>query len=166
VAGSAGGFGGAVFRGVGGSAEEETEVRRPDYAEHRSGNVSLLTRSCPLDSGAASLRSLIRPTGLSDSRGRTLMLKWSEQGETDMAETVQDLNQRLADQINCDGRDNPQSPYAGKFVGIANGQVVVVADDLDAVARQLRQQEPDQSKTFCIEAGIDYQQVQDIWMVK
>jgi dihydroxyacetone kinase-like predicted kinase len=82
-----------------------------------------------------------------------------------MAETVQDLNQRLADQINRDARDNPQSPYAGKFVGIANGQIVVVAEDLDAVARQLRQQEPDRSKTFCIEAGIDYQQVQDIWMV-
>ncbi|MDA1015449.1 MAG: hypothetical protein O3A00_13480 [Planctomycetota bacterium] len=82
-----------------------------------------------------------------------------------MADTVQDLNQRLGDQINHDARNNPLSPYTGKFVGIANGQIVVVADDLDDVARELRQQEPDQSKTFCIEAGIDYQLVQNIWVV-
>jgi hypothetical protein len=45
-----------------------------------------------------------------------------------------------------------------------NGKVVAIADELDDIARQLRQAEPDPSKTFCIEAGIDYQQTQDIWM--
>lgn len=79
-----------------------------------------------------------------------------------MADSVRQKNEQLADQINRDARDNPQSPYAGKFVGIANGQVVVVADDLDEIARHLRQAEPDPSNTFCIEAGIDYEQVQDI----
>ncbi len=43
--------------------------------------------------------------------------------------TVQERNRELADQINAEARSNPQSPYANKFVGIANGKVVVVADD-------------------------------------
>jgi hypothetical protein len=72
-------------------------------------------------------------------------------------------NQRLARQINREAQSDPNSPYAGKFVGIANGQVVVVADNLDDVATQLRSAEPDPSKTFCIEAGLDYDAVQDVW---
>lgn len=79
-----------------------------------------------------------------------------------MADSVRQSNERLADQNNREALQYPQSPYAGKFVGIANGQVVVVADDLNDVARKLRHAEPDSSKTFCIEAGIDYEQVQDI----
>ena len=53
--------------------------------------------------------------------------------------TVQDLNRQLARRINQEARSNPQSPYANKFIGIANGQVVVVADDLDEMAHRLRQ---------------------------
>ena len=57
--------------------------------------------------------------------------------------TVQDRNRELARQVNDEARRNPNSPYAGKFVGIANGQVVVVGDNLDEVIRGLRQVEPD-----------------------
>jgi hypothetical protein len=77
--------------------------------------------------------------------------------------TVQALNRELARRINEEARSNPQSPYANKFVGIANGQVVVVADDLDELARRLRQAEPDPSKTFCVEASRDYSVVEEIW---
>jgi len=77
--------------------------------------------------------------------------------------TVQERNRELARQINDEARANAQSPYAVKFVGIANGQVVVLADDLDEVVRQLRQIEPDPQKAFCVEAGLDYSVVQDIW---
>ncbi len=77
--------------------------------------------------------------------------------------TVQALNRELARQINAEARSNPQSPYANKFVGIANGQVVVVADDLDDLARRLRQTEPDPTKTFCVEASRDYDEVHEIW---
>jgi hypothetical protein len=66
-------------------------------------------------------------------------------------------------QINLEARRDPSSPYTGKFVGIANGRVVVVADNLDDVAAQLRSVEPDPSKTFCIEASLDYDAVQDVW---
>ena len=72
-------------------------------------------------------------------------------------------NRQLAREINREARNDPNSPYAGKFVGIAHGQVVVVADSLDEVAEQLRRVEADPAKTFCIEAGVDYDAVQEIW---
>lgn len=77
--------------------------------------------------------------------------------------TLQDVNRQLAQKINDEARSNPQSPYANKFVGIANGQVVVVADDPDELARGLRQAEPDPGKTFWIEASRDYDEVHQIW---
>ncbi len=77
--------------------------------------------------------------------------------------TVHDLNRELARRINAEARSNPQSPYAGKFVGIANGQVVVVTDDLDELARRLREVEPDPTKTFGVEASRDYDHVDEIW---
>lgn len=79
--------------------------------------------------------------------------------------TVQDLNRDLARKINEEARSNPQSPYAGKFVGIANGQLVVVAADLDTMIRQLRQIEPDPSRTYGLEASEDPDEVHEIWSV-
>jgi hypothetical protein len=76
---------------------------------------------------------------------------------------VQDRNRQLARQINEETRRSPQSPYTGKFVGIANGQVVVVADDLTDMVRRLRQIEPDPMKTICVEASLDYSEVNEIW---
>jgi hypothetical protein len=79
--------------------------------------------------------------------------------------TVQRTNEELAREINDEARTNRRSPYAGKFVGIANGQVVAVSDSLDDLARRLRQCEPDSAKTFCIEAGLDYHAPQEIWKI-
>jgi hypothetical protein len=72
-------------------------------------------------------------------------------------------NERLARQINREARQNPQSPYAGKLVGIAHGQVVVVADSWHEVAERLRQVEPDPTQCYCLEASADYDQVEEIW---
>lgn len=77
--------------------------------------------------------------------------------------SIRDANERLARQINDEARNDLNSPYAGKFVGIASGRIVVVGDSLDEVARRLRQAEPDPMKTFCVEAGVDYDAVQEIW---
>jgi len=77
--------------------------------------------------------------------------------------TTQQLNRDLAEKLNLEAKQNPQSPFAGKKVGIANGQVVVVADNWRDVAQQLRQAEPDPTKTFCVEIGADYSTVQEIW---
>ena len=75
---------------------------------------------------------------------------------------VEQLNRDLADKINKEARSNPSSPYAGKFVGIANGQVVIVTEDLDELGRRLEETEPDARKTFFIEASRDYDQVIEI----
>jgi hypothetical protein len=72
-------------------------------------------------------------------------------------------NEHLARQINQEARRNPQSPYAGKLVGIANGQVVVVADSWREVLERLRQVEPDPAKCYCVEASADYDRVEEIW---
>jgi hypothetical protein len=77
--------------------------------------------------------------------------------------TVQDLNRELARKINEEALGNPQSPYAHKFVGIANGQVVILADNFDEMLRRLRQIEPDPTKTFGVEASRDYSVVEEIW---
>ena len=78
---------------------------------------------------------------------------------------VQQLNRQLAQQVNEQARHDPQSAYAGKFVGLANGQVIIVADTLEEVAQRLRQVESDPQRTFCIEAGLDYEAVQHVWGV-
>jgi hypothetical protein len=77
--------------------------------------------------------------------------------------TVQELNRELADKINEEALRNPQSPYANKFVSIANGQVVVVADDLGELFRRLRQIEPNPSKCFGVEASRNYDEIVEIW---
>jgi hypothetical protein len=77
--------------------------------------------------------------------------------------TVRQLNEELAWKINEEARRDPQSPYASKFVGIANGKVVVVADSLDEVYRLLRQIEPDATRCFIIEASRDYSEIEYIW---
>src|SRR5436309_150459 len=60
-------------------------------------------------------------------------------GQNPMAYTgpILERNRELARQINEEALKNPHSPYANKFVGIANGQVVVIADDLDQMIRRL-----------------------------
>ena len=77
-------------------------------------------------------------------------------------ETVQQINRDLARRINEEARRDPGSPYANKFVGIANGQVVAVADNHDEMMRRLRQAEPDPTKCFGVEASRDYTKVEYI----
>ena len=78
--------------------------------------------------------------------------------------TILETNRELANKLYEEAQRNPQSLYAGKKVGIANGQVVVVADDWDEVDRGLDQAEPDPAKTFCIDMAQDYKTVQYIWV--
>jgi len=77
--------------------------------------------------------------------------------------SVLEINRELAEKINQEARRDPNSPYANKFVGIANGQVVVVADTLDEMSRRLRQIEPDPRKCFGVEASRDPDEVLEIW---
>ncbi|HVA47878.1 MAG TPA: hypothetical protein VNH11_16030 [Pirellulales bacterium] len=80
-----------------------------------------------------------------------------------ISKTVQELNRELADKLAEEGRIDPNSVYAGKFVGIANGQIAVVANDLNEMVSRLHQVEPDPSNTFGVEVGRDYDVVDEIW---
>jgi hypothetical protein len=79
------------------------------------------------------------------------------------ASEIQVRNQELARAINEEARRDPHSPYAGKWVGIANGQVAVVADTLGEMAKELRRIEPDPQKSFGVQASRDYTKVTYIW---
>ena len=70
----------------------------------------------------------------------------------------------LSRQINREARSNPHSPYAGKFVGILHGQVVVVADTLDEVAEVLERLEADPHRRYFVDASADYGSKHDIWL--
>lgn len=72
-------------------------------------------------------------------------------------------NRQLAQQLIAEAKANLHSPYVGKFVGLANGEIVAVADDWDDLARRLRQVEPNPRRTFGVEVGRDYSEVQQIW---
>jgi len=75
----------------------------------------------------------------------------------------QKQNEELARQINREARANPNSPYAGKWVGLLNGQVVVVADTLEEALTKLDEIEPDRFKGMVFDASADYDTPQEIW---
>jgi hypothetical protein len=56
--------------------------------------------------------------------------------------TVYELNREVARRILQEVQAYPSSSYAGKVVGIANGQVVLVGDDLATTHRRLLEIEP------------------------
>jgi hypothetical protein len=81
----------------------------------------------------------------------------------DLENPITAINARLARQINQEARQNPKSPYANKYVGIANGKVVVVADSWRDLAERLEQIEPDPAKCYAVDASADYDRVEEIW---
>ena len=81
------------------------------------------------------------------------------------ATTVNQLNRDIADQLIAAAKlDLPACPL-GKYVGIANGQVIVVSEDLEEVVRQLERAEPISNRTFVVEPGRDYTKVCEIWRI-
>ncbi len=78
--------------------------------------------------------------------------------------SIQQLNRDLADKLVEDAKQDP-SAFAGRFVGIVNGKVVVVTDDLNELGQRLRQADPDPASGFWFEVGRDYNEVHEIWHV-
>jgi len=78
---------------------------------------------------------------------------------------IRELNGALVDQINREALADPHSPYAGKWVGVANGKVVTVSDTLDETFKELQRIEPDPKRTRLIEASRDYSVVEYVWEV-
>jgi hypothetical protein len=77
---------------------------------------------------------------------------------------VMQRNEALARTINEEARSDPSSPYAGKFVGIVNGQVAAVADGWSELGAKLRQMGASPAETLCLEASRDPDAVEDIRM--
>lgn len=82
------------------------------------------------------------------------------------AQTVQDRNRDLAKTINEEAMRDPNSQYAGKFLGIIDGRVEVVADSLNELGTALRNMAADREATLCMQAGVDHSKAQFIWDVK
>ena len=76
--------------------------------------------------------------------------------------SIRTLNRRLALKIRREGKENPKSPYAKRYVGIANGKVVVIATTLDEMSNTLRKIEPDASKCIGVDLVGDYDQVYEV----
>lgn len=74
-----------------------------------------------------------------------------------MAHTLSLLerNRELGTQLLATAKNNPQAPYFGKKVGIANGMVVVVADDWEEVAKRLQEADPNPANNYAILVGED-----------
>jgi hypothetical protein len=87
----------------------------------------------------------------------------SEANVTMTLEEEQKQNRQLGRQINREARSDPNSPYAGKYVGILRGQVVVAADTLNEVVETLERLEPDPRHYYFIEASADYDSTHYIW---
>jgi hypothetical protein len=76
---------------------------------------------------------------------------------------VTEINRELAGRIDREVRADPGHPYAGKFIGIANGRVVAVAADVEEVCDALERAEPDNTRTYVLEAGAEGGGVEYIW---
>jgi hypothetical protein len=76
--------------------------------------------------------------------------------------SIKAINERLAKKIRREGKADPKSPYANRFVGIANGKIVVIADSLKEMMKQLRKAEPDTSKCYAVDVAADYDRVYEV----
>jgi hypothetical protein len=79
---------------------------------------------------------------------------------------IQKLNRDLAEQVNQEARINPDSPYSGKFVGIANGRVVAVSADEAEVDLALDKIESDPKRVFIVDTTLDPNHVEYIWEIR
>ena len=73
--------------------------------------------------------------------------------------TIRRLNEEVYQRINRETRADPSSPYANKYVGLVNGEVVVVTDDLNELDRRLDELDPENNGSFVFEANRDPNEV-------
>jgi hypothetical protein len=76
---------------------------------------------------------------------------------------ISEQDWKLARKINKQARKDSDSPYAGKFVGILDGKVVVVADSPEEGIRQLRAIDPDPMRGLLLDASADHDTPVEIW---
>lgn len=71
-------------------------------------------------------------------------------------EEKQRLNAEFGKRLNRETRANPNSPYTGKYVVIANCEVVAVVDSLDEMHSKIIDLGMNPRETFYIQASADY----------
>ena len=72
-------------------------------------------------------------------------------------------NWEVARDLSRQTRANPDSPYAGKYLGIAAQKVVVVADSWDELHARLNDLGCDRNERVGIEASADYDRPVMLW---
>lgn len=75
----------------------------------------------------------------------------------------QQKNWQVALQISRETRADPDSPYHGKRIAVADEKIVASADDLDQLYQQLDLLDGDTSDCVIIEADLDYERTTMIW---
>ena len=75
----------------------------------------------------------------------------------------QEKNFEVARRINREALADPNSVYAGKYIGVWHGEVVAVADSLDEVDALLNQAGAPIDEAAVLEASVDYDQTYMIW---
>ena len=75
--------------------------------------------------------------------------------------SIEEVNREVGDQVLADAKRDPQK-YAGRYVGIANGKVVVVTSDLREYVRYLKEVEPNPANTYGVDLQYEYSKVYEI----
>lgn len=76
---------------------------------------------------------------------------------------AQQQNWEVAREVSRQTRANPDSPYAGKFLGVAERQIVVVADSWNELHDRLDELGYDRGQRVGIEASADYDRPVMLW---
>ncbi len=86
----------------------------------------------------------------------------SEISETQL-DQMQQQNWEVAREASRQTRADPDSPYAGKYLGIAERQIVVVADSWDELHDRLDELGYNRNQSVGIEASADYERPVMLW---
>ena len=80
-----------------------------------------------------------------------------------MAASLPQQELETARKLGREARADPHSPYAGKYVGILDGKVVVVADSPEVGLEQLRRLEPDPDRGILVDTRVDFDAEHEVW---
>jgi hypothetical protein len=80
-----------------------------------------------------------------------------------MNDQQRDRDLELARRVSREARNDPSSPYTGKFVGILDGRVVVIADSPEEGLRELRKGAPNRDQGLLVDTRIDYDAMHEVW---
>jgi len=86
-------------------------------------------------------------------------------GSSEMLETEREQARdwEVAKRISREARSHPDSPYAGKYVGILDGEIVTVNATLEEAIEAMAAIDPDPDRGTIVEASADYDVTHYVW---